>query len=319
MDLILRICDDLFFDKLWAHLVPLSAFTRSPDPLVSLNGSAMLPCADSTWSHLVSYLPHPPLPPDDLSSSILSYSSSISPSHAARLASAWPRDYILRQLLSLVVLTSTGIIFLYFTFAWLSYKFIFNHDMMRHPRFLKNQIKLEIQCSLRAFPGMILLTLPWFQAEVMGYSKLYDDVDQYGWLYCIASVPLSVSIFASDLSGALTLDVASCYSPIMASIGCIGGYTTRYSTRPSTSPITSGSVRTITVFLLFFSNLSDRVLNFSPYTLFVTCIPSCGRLPAIRSLSPLYFPLPTSPLSLHRPFCLCKLLVHSRKIALVIV
>jgi Delta7-sterol 5-desaturase len=37
---------------------------------------------------------------------------------------------------------------------------------------------------------MMLLTLPWFQAEVMGYSWLYDDVGKYGWFYFFASVPL---------------------------------------------------------------------------------------------------------------------------------
>jgi lathosterol oxidase len=164
MDLVLRICDDLFFDNIWAHLVPLSAFVRSPCPAVSLNDSGPF--------------------------SIFSYSSSISATQTVPLTSAWPRDYIPRQLLSLFAITSVGIVTLYFAFAWLSYKFIFNHDMMRHPRFLKNQIKLEIQSSLRAFPVMIILTLPWFQAEVMGYSKLYDDVDQYGWFYLVASVPL---------------------------------------------------------------------------------------------------------------------------------
>ncbi|KAG6333213.1 hypothetical protein ID866_5882 [Astraeus odoratus] len=61
--------------------------------------------------------------------------------------------------------------------------------MMRHPRFLKDQVKLEIECSLKAFPMMTLLTLPWFQAEVMGYSRLYDDVNQYGYIYLVLSVP----------------------------------------------------------------------------------------------------------------------------------
>jgi lathosterol oxidase len=190
MDLVLRICDDLFLDRLWASLVPLSAFAPPPDPLLSSNASTPLAAADSTWSHLVSFLPHPPLPPHDISSSLLSYSTSHSPSRFVGHISAWPRDYIPRQLLSLFVITSIGITLLYFLFAGLSYKFIFNHDMMRHPRFLKNQIKMEIQSSLRAFPGMILLTLPWFQAEVMGYSKLYDDVNEYGWFYLVASVPL---------------------------------------------------------------------------------------------------------------------------------
>ena len=105
-------------------------------------------------------------------------------------SSAWPRDYIPRQLLSLSVITLLGIFFLYFTFAGLSYQYIFNHDMMQHPKFLKNQVKLEIQSSMRAFPMITLLTLPWFQAEVMGYSKLYADVDQYGWTYFFASIAM---------------------------------------------------------------------------------------------------------------------------------
>jgi len=60
--------------------------------------------------------------------------------------------------------------------------------MMRHPRFLKNQVRLEISSSIRAFPGMTLLTLPWFQAEVMGYSRLYNDVGEFGWGYLVFSI-----------------------------------------------------------------------------------------------------------------------------------
>ena len=83
-----------------------------------------------------------------------------------------------------------GIHVLYFLFAWMSYRFIFNHEMMRHPKFLKNQVKLEIQTSVRSFPGMMLLTLPIFLAEVRGYSKMYDGLDTYGYLYLVATVPL---------------------------------------------------------------------------------------------------------------------------------
>jgi len=103
--------------------------------------------------------------------------------------SAWPRDFVPRQLISLVVVTLVGIHIIYFLLASLSYKFIFNHQMMRHPRFLKNQVKMEIMTSVCSFPGMTLLTLPWFQGEVMGYSRLYRDVDEYGWFYLILSVP----------------------------------------------------------------------------------------------------------------------------------
>jgi len=180
MDLVLKISDDLLLDRVWAHLVPLSVFGTS------LNTTAkFLPLASSlsTWTRLVSHPPHPPLSHHDLASILDNSQSQLS-------VSAWPRDYIPRQILSLSVLTLIGIHILYFLFAGLSFKYIFNHDMMRHPRFLKNQVRLEIKTSLRAFPVMTLLTLPWFQAEVMGYSMLYDGLDTYGYFYLFASVPL---------------------------------------------------------------------------------------------------------------------------------
>ncbi|KAG5653013.1 hypothetical protein H0H81_002706 [Sphagnurus paluster] len=186
MDIVLDLCDEYILDKVWAKLVPLSAFASS---YASVNSTLAIPVVHSTsaWSQMVAHLPHPPIPMDSIASL---YSSTVTTATPIAHLSAWPRDYIPRQLVSLCALTLVGVHILYFLFAWLSYKFIFNHDMMRHPRFLKNQIKLEIQCSLRAFPVMMLLTLPWFQAEVMGYSKLYDGLDTYGYFYLVASVPL---------------------------------------------------------------------------------------------------------------------------------
>lgn len=101
-----------------------------------------------------------------------------------------PRDNIIRQTLSLYVITYIGIVLLYFSCALVSYHFLFNKDLMKHPRFLKDQVKLEIQSSLRAFPMLDLLTVPWFVAEVRGYSRMYDRYDEYGILYLILSVPL---------------------------------------------------------------------------------------------------------------------------------
>ncbi|KIJ62779.1 hypothetical protein HYDPIDRAFT_93733 [Hydnomerulius pinastri MD-312] len=152
MDIILALADEYVLDKVWARLVPLH------DHLTETSFGSF---ASSANVSTISVAPQ----------------------------SAWARDYIPRQILSLSVITLIGIHLLYFMFAGLSYRYIFNHDMMRHPRFLKNQVKLEIQCSLKAFPMMTLLTLPWFQAEVMGYSRLYDNVDEYGWLYLCLSIP----------------------------------------------------------------------------------------------------------------------------------
>ncbi|OCH95462.1 hypothetical protein OBBRIDRAFT_580457 [Obba rivulosa] len=188
MDLVLGWCDDLFLDKVWAHALPLSAFTSSSNAGLASASAALLSNSShfpilnsdpSTWSQLLSYIPHPPFPDDLVSLSTLD---------SLPLISAWPRDYLPRQLVSLFVLTLAGIHLLYFIFAYLSYKYIFNHEMMKHPRFLKDQVKLEIQCSLQAFPGMTLMTLPGFLGEVRGYSKLYDNVDEYGWGYFFFSI-----------------------------------------------------------------------------------------------------------------------------------
>ncbi|KAK7438046.1 c-5 sterol desaturase [Stygiomarasmius scandens] len=175
MDFLLDTCDSLFLDSVWATLVPASAFNSSVPVLPILAQSV----DKWSWNHLVSHLPHP----------LLSPMESI-PNGTNSDVSAWPRDYIPRQIISLSVLTLIGIHLLYFIFAWTSYTFIFNHDMMKHPRFLKNQVRLEIQSSLKAFPVITLLTLPWFLGEVRGKSKLYTDIEAHGgWTYMVLSVP----------------------------------------------------------------------------------------------------------------------------------
>ncbi|KAG8723918.1 c-5 sterol desaturase [Ceratobasidium sp. 428] len=194
MDIVLDIIDELIFDRLYAAALPLSAVLPKA-AVANLTASAVPLPAPSLWTSVVSSLPHPP--PSVAAASALHIAALPSqlPSWLTSLASpaatpsAWPRDYIPRQLLSLSVITLIGIHVLYFVFAALSYYLIFDHDMMKHPRFLKNQVKLEIQCALQAFPGMTLLTLPWFLGEVRGYSQLYDNVDEYGWAYLFLSVP----------------------------------------------------------------------------------------------------------------------------------
>jgi lathosterol oxidase len=53
--------------------------------------------------------------------------------------------------------------------------FVFDHATFTHPKYLKNQIRLEIRQTLQALPVMAVLTAPLFLAEVRGYSKLYDS------------------------------------------------------------------------------------------------------------------------------------------------
>lgn len=76
---------------------------------------------------------------------------------------------------------------LYFICATLSYLFIFDKTTVHHPKFLKNQIRLEIIQANKAMPVMSMLTAACMLGEVRGYSKLYDLTSEapfplYNWL-----------------------------------------------------------------------------------------------------------------------------------------
>ena len=91
----------------------------------------------------------------------------------------------------LIVICSVLGLLLYFVFASLSYYFVFDHETFKHPRYLKNQVALEIKQSVSSVPGMAVLTVPFFLLEVRGYSKMYDATeDGPGMWYNIAQFPL---------------------------------------------------------------------------------------------------------------------------------
>ncbi len=98
----------------------------------------------------------------------------------SQVGSAWPRDGILRQCISILVITQLGATLLYRVFSAFSYYYIFDRRLEYHPRFLKNQVRQEIISSMSAVPWINILTLPIFLAEVRGKSLLYTDVEDYG-------------------------------------------------------------------------------------------------------------------------------------------
>ncbi|RLN94485.1 hypothetical protein BBJ28_00006215 [Nothophytophthora sp. Chile5] len=108
-----------------------------------------------------------------------------------------PRDSIGRQLLSITLLTLLGGYVLYLTGAAFSYHYLFDKELMKHPKFLKNQVRREIAASMKSIPVMVLLTLPWFLAEVRGYSKTYVGFGKFGYWFEIWSVVWFV--FFSDM------------------------------------------------------------------------------------------------------------------------
>ncbi|KAI9270806.1 hypothetical protein BDA99DRAFT_433961 [Phascolomyces articulosus] len=105
--------------------------------------------------------------------------------------SAWERDNDLRIFLSLSAFLIVGATLFYFLSATFSFYVFFDKEYMKHPRFLENQVRLEIEATMRAIPGYAILTVPWFWGEIKGYSLLYDGLPTTfaGWAYMAACVP----------------------------------------------------------------------------------------------------------------------------------
>ena len=128
--------------------------------------------------------------PGPTNSTLDAGASSIPGSAPMSGGSAWARNDIVRQCVSILAITQIGATMLYFVFSALSYYFIFDRRLEYHPRFLKNQVRQEIVSSVSAVPVINILTLPFFLAEVRGKSKLYTQVEDYGWAWMGISAAL---------------------------------------------------------------------------------------------------------------------------------
>ncbi|KAM4827906.1 lathosterol oxidase [Thomomys bottae] len=113
---------------------------------------------------------------------------------------SWREDNIFRQTISLLIVTNLGAYVLYFFFATLSYYFVFDHSLMKHPQFLKNQVSREIKYTVWALPWMSIPTVSLFLLEIRGFSKLYDHLREFplGLLELVSSV-LSFLFFTDML------------------------------------------------------------------------------------------------------------------------
>lgn len=106
-------------------------------------------------------------------------------------SSLLPRTNLFRQAVTLFLLMWFFGLVLYLGVASFSYVFIFDKAIFNHPRYLKNQMSLEIKQAVNAIPLMVLLTVPWFLIELQGYSKLYWDVNSIkgGWWSIVLQYP----------------------------------------------------------------------------------------------------------------------------------
>ncbi|XP_055365689.1 lathosterol oxidase-like isoform X2 [Betta splendens] len=97
--------------------------------------------------------------------------------------STWPENDTLRQLISLWVVTNLGAQLIYLGFGALSFYYVFEHNLMKHPQFIKNQVRKEIELGTVAIFWMSFPTVALFFWEVRGHSKLYDNISKstLGW------------------------------------------------------------------------------------------------------------------------------------------
>ncbi|MCJ1227742.1 c-5 sterol desaturase [Toensbergia leucococca] len=155
MDIVLEVFDTFIFDRLYANFLPanLPAISRYVAKGATSTFSSMreLPTAYHPATQFLQ----------------------LEPSQYAYM-SAFTRDNIWRQALSLYLITWLFGIVIYFACSSLSYYFIFDHATFTHPKYLKNQVSLEIHQASISLPFIALFTTPFFLSEVRGCAKLYD-------------------------------------------------------------------------------------------------------------------------------------------------
>ncbi|KAI7412343.1 sterol delta 5,6-desaturase ERG3, partial [Hortaea werneckii] len=185
MDIVLEVCDTFLFDKLYASVLPINPAVATFDPISTISASLKGYDANATFDQATytdSGLARSGWQWEPASSYF-----NVEPSEYAYM-SRWDRDNIYRQFISLYILTWLAGMAIYFVFATLSYIFVFDKETFNHPKYLKNQMSLEIKQTVESIPIMAIFTVPFFVAEVRGHSFMYDTTTDPGFTHPILSL-----------------------------------------------------------------------------------------------------------------------------------
>lgn len=170
MDLLLEACDYFVFDKVYATILPN---VNNNTHIVDYEGyNFTLP----TSLNLI----YKKLDQMQVKSEVYG-SPNLFPAGDFMNASALPRSNKVREAISLFIITTIFGWLAYFFAAGFSYLTVFDKKIFNHPRYLKNQMALEIHRATTAIPQMVLMTLPFFMMEINGYSRLYGGLSFDGW------------------------------------------------------------------------------------------------------------------------------------------
>lgn len=195
MDLVLETCDNFFFDKVYATLFPrtlqLPQAVQTLLQIKSFPDFSTLPDT-KVWTNATALIKSTPL------AEIFEYNSPeiygkipflFEASHYVN-ESLFLRDNIFRQILSLTIITAVFGVILYFLTALAAYATVFDKETFNHPKYLKNQMYMEINQALSAIPTMSFYTGLCFALELKGYSKLYLRTSDYPFWYLMLQFPL---------------------------------------------------------------------------------------------------------------------------------
>lgn len=201
MDLVLEVLDTWYLDKLYADVFPKSIEQYIPPTPHFVSG--LVSAIDNTTSESTG-----------LGSSLAKGAARLFHKKGREIygynapyvfydespwahASYFERYSIFRESLSLFVVTTIFAWFLYYAMATFSFYTIYDHTLLNHPRYLKNQIKMEQKLAFSAIPVMVLLTIPWFLLDIHGYSKTYWSIGEGKWKFIFSEIV--VSILLTDL------------------------------------------------------------------------------------------------------------------------
>lgn len=201
MDIVLEFADYYFLDKVYGNLLPKNGLVDQ-FVLNSPTFAAFSTAAKSTRNSFNTTIEGNKLPLpfgfviNKISSlqnkeDIYGLKPSLLPATKYIYSSMLGRSNLLRELISIFFITAIFGWALYLSVAYISYLTVFDKKIFNHPRYLKNQIYLEIHQAVTAIPTMVLLTAPFFLLDINGYSKLYFKVDEStgGWKAVIFQVP----------------------------------------------------------------------------------------------------------------------------------
>lgn len=201
MDLALEIFDTLCLDRLYAAAFPR---TQVWNPVIAkslglqLQPSYSIPTAadpttiNSTASAFISSAQSLAQAFEVATQHVYGEEGFLMPPSAYVAASAFARTNWIRQLVSLTFIVTVFGAILYLATAGLSYVLVFDKENMKHPKFLKSQINMEIRQALESIPFMSLLTACFFVTELHGHSKLYWRIDDYPVWYLWLQFPLFI-------------------------------------------------------------------------------------------------------------------------------